>query len=350
MKNKIFLKTKAFFSLSLSPVNMNKVFNLEDYKELNKDLQFNQDAQYLHHWNKIGMKQCRLCNKLLLIVSNEFGIEILFNIGYYYYLFTNHLLFDNKITTYRGMEAYYYFLPKEQLILRNQTRTWIPTDQYLLTVYLKMNNDSAAITNFYDIHPLYWKAPDYISQYKSNLFQYDKPLLIVNNKYNKEWERTLNKPVNFLDIPCLDQIFDYLTSKYQVVYIRCNDNIKSSLQYSFDNNKNLPFDDFSMIRSKHPNVILFDDLLNKKEFQQMNYNLLKCYLFASCTKYISVQGGANNLISYFAKSILIYHKFGFEAETNVYTVRSKLQSRFADFLITHRDDYNEFIKAMKMIY
>lgn len=327
---------------------MNKIFNLEDYKELNKDLRFDHDAQYTHHWNTIGMKQCRLCNKLLLFVSNEFGIEILFNIGYYYYLFTNYLLFDNKISTYRGMEAFYYFLPKEQLIFRNQTRTWIPHDHYLLTLYLKTNNHISS--NFYDVHPIYWKAPDYINHYKNNFFEFDKPLLVVNNKYNKEWERTFNKPMNFLDIPCLDQIFNYLTVKYQVVYIRCNDSIKSKLDYSFDNNKNLDFDDYSMIRSKYPNVIVFEDLLNKKEFQQMNYNLLKCYLFACCTRYISVQGGANNLISYFARSILIYHKFGFEAETNVYTVRSKLQSSFKDFLITHRDDYSELIKAMKFIY
>ena len=102
-----------------------------------------------------------------------------------------------------------------------------------------------------------------------------------------------------------------------------------------------------MIRNKFPNVIIFDDLLNKTEFKNMNYNLVKCYLFASCTKYISVQGGANNLISYFAKKIIIYHKFGFEAQTNIYNVRSKLQSEFEDFSITHTNNYNNLLKIIK---
>lgn len=79
------------------------LFVLEDYKELNKDITFNTDEEYMNHWNEIGLHQMRLCNKKQLIVNNEFGNEIVLYICYYYYLFVNNLLFDNKITTYKGM-------------------------------------------------------------------------------------------------------------------------------------------------------------------------------------------------------------------------------------------------------
>ena len=332
---------------------MESVFNLKDYKLLNKDLRFKTDEEYLNHWNRIGMKQCRLCNQSLLIATNEFGIEILFYVGYYYYLFTSNLLFNNRIISYKGMEPYYYFLPRTQLSLQSHTRKYTKHQDCMLTKYLKLNNDNPNAP-YYDLNLKFWKPPDYRTYYDNNkntYFHYDKEILIVNNKYNREWEALYNRPVNFLDLPTLHKIFTYLSPKYQVIYIRPTTSIQHEKEYSFDSNAQLKLNDFELIRTKFPNVILFDDLLNNDlRFQHMNYNLLKCYLLASCTKYISVQGGANNLFSYFAKSMLIYHKHGFEAEANVYTVRSKLQSTFEDFSITHKDNYDELIRSMKEMY
>jgi hypothetical protein len=86
-------------------------FIWSDYIELNKDLtniKTKKDAE--KHWNTIGMKQMRLCNKLQLNVINEFGNEIVLYIPYYYYLYSNNLLFDNKITTYKVMKPFNCFL------------------------------------------------------------------------------------------------------------------------------------------------------------------------------------------------------------------------------------------------
>lgn len=327
---------------------MESVFQLKDYKLLNNDLSFQTDDEYLNHWKEIGIKQCRLCNRRLLSVMNEFGIEILFYIGYYYYLFTNNLLFDNKILTFKGMEAYYYFLPREQLLFQKKTRTWVSHERCLVTRYLKANN--LPDSQFYDLNLKFWKAPDYRQHYDNSFFKFQKEIIIINNKYNREWEHLFKTAVNFLDVNCLEKIFKYLCPKYQVIYIRPSLSIDSKKEYSFDSNAQLQLDDFDMIKKKFPSVIVFDHLLNEKRFERMNYNLLKCYLLASCKKYISVQGGANNLMSYFAKNILVYHKYGFEAETNIYTVRSKFQSRFPDFSITHKDNYEELIKVMKEMY
>jgi len=156
---------------------MKTIFKIDDYKKLNKDLQFETDQEYIDHWLEFGYNQRRLCHTNLLHVSNEFGIEILFHVGYYYYLFQSNLLFDNKISTYTGMEAYYYFVPKEQLTFRNEKRMWIESSRYMLMNYLN------SIDNQLNLE--YWRVPRYKEFYTNQYFLYDKEILIVNNKYNK---------------------------------------------------------------------------------------------------------------------------------------------------------------------
>ncbi len=318
---------------------MIKIFNLEDYIMLNKDLDFKTNTEYIEHWEKIGYKQKRLCNKELLYVNNEFGIEILFNVGYYYYLYKNNLLFDNKISTYIGMEAYYYFLPKEQLILRDEKRFFINPCLYKVMTYLGIKDNQLNLD--------YWIPPDYKKFYQNNYFNFDKGILVINNKYNSEWN---SGPKNFINIQNLEEIINLLKDKYQIIYIKPNNELNTNLEFSFDTNKIINFNDFQMIRDKFNDVIIFDDLFNDEKFKSMNYNLLKCYLFASCDKYISVQGGANNLISYFAKNIVIYHKLGFEVKANIYSYRSTLQCPDNKLNIQHTDSYSHLITLIKNTY
>ena len=318
---------------------MKTIFKLDDYKKFNKDLQFETDEEYIEHWLNIGYKQRRLCHIRLLYASNEFGIEILFHVGYYYYLFQNNLLFDNQISTYTGMEAYYYFVPKEQLIFRNEKRMWIAPSSYMLTNYLNIVN--------HQLNLEYWRIPRYKEYYTNQYFLHDKEILIIHNKYNKEWGEP---PINYIPVDVLYTILTLLNPIYQIIYIRPNNYLDTKLHYSYDHNDNVDYNDYEMIRSTFKDVIIFDDLFQQDIFSNMNYNLLKCYLFASCNKYISVQGGANNLIFYFAKDVVLYHKKGFEIEKGIYKTRSKLQSLTNDIRITHTDNYNDFIDIIKKTY
>ncbi len=319
---------------------MKSIFILEDYINFNKDLNFNNKIEYITHWENIGYKQRRLCNKELLYVKNEFGIEILFNIGYYYYLYKNNLLFDNKISTYIGMEAYYYFIPKEQLILRNEKRVFTVLDKYKLTIYLNIKNNQLNLN--------YWIPPTYKEYYQNDYFKFDKEILIINNKFNSEWN---SGPKNFIDIHTLESILNLLKDKYQIIYIKPTYELDSNLQFSFDSNEILKYNDIDMTRKCFSkDVIIFDDLFKDDRYKHMNYNLLKCYLFSSCDKYISVQGGANNLISYFAKNIIIYHKEGPEIEKNIYSYRSGLQCPNNNLIIKYTDSYSIFIDFIKSIY
>ena len=62
-----------------------------------------------------------------------------------------------------------------------------------------------------------WAQVPYKAQFKNDLFVFDKPLLVIANKYNIEWDQP---PINFLDIPTLDQIIKTYGATYQIIYNR----------------------------------------------------------------------------------------------------------------------------------
>ena len=55
----------------------------------------------------------------------------------------------------------------------------------------------------------------YKEYYKNEEFIFDKPLLIIHNKYNIEWG---DKPYNFISVPVLNILCNMFKNKYQLVY------------------------------------------------------------------------------------------------------------------------------------
>jgi hypothetical protein len=291
-------------------MNFHELFNVNDYKYLNKDLNFNTDDEYINHYKDIGFEQMRLINKYQLIVNVEFGFEITTYIPYYLYLFSSGLLFDNIISTFDGMEIYYYFLPITQLNLIRKDRH-------------KVNNVHFMIVNFnipYHIDLRYWIAPQYKNHFKNNIFVYEKPLLIINNKYSKEWHQ---QPINFLNVDTIEEIVKYFNDLYQIIYIRP---LYTNNYLGFSNDDRVGYTseeiliddelkDFEMIKS-YKTILTIDDILNNHK--NLSYNELKCMLFANCDNYITVQGGGTNMLPYFAKKTVILHKQGLELSRGFY--------------------------------
>lgn len=286
------------------------LFNLQDYKLLNPDLKFIDDNEYIEHYKNKGKEEMRLCNRQTLEVKNEYGNENILYIPYYYYLYNNNLLFDNKIITYKGMRSHYFFLPDNQIIEKEEKRFWInPKDNSL-----PINYDE----HVYEFNMKFWYPPNYKQYYNTllnrNMFSFiNKEIIIINNKYNIEYYDHI-MPQNFFDLKTLEQIFNVLTLKYQIIYVRLLNNNKFNV--SQDHNKNLDFDDINYIKNNFNDIIIFDDLFNT--FPNYMYNDLKIRLFSICDNYISVQGGGAHFISYFAKKLLIYHVDGKETQNNSY--------------------------------
>ena len=73
-------------------------------------------------------------------------------------------MFDNKITTYEGMEDYYFFIDPNNLITKKDTRNWVErTERPLLVNYYE---------HFRDFNYKYWLCPDYKSKFKNNILIY----------------------------------------------------------------------------------------------------------------------------------------------------------------------------------
>lgn len=316
------------------------LFNCDDYKTLNKDLIFQNDDEYITHWEMIGLKQRRLCNKNQLIVTNEFGIEILMNVGYYYYLFLNNLFFDNKIITYKGMRPFYFFLNDDQIIEREDIRQWNDNNNNPIIFELRRS--------YSNIDTRCWIPPNYKLHFKNNYFDFsNKKIIVIHNKYNIEWNI---KPYNFIPFDILEKIFILLAEKYQIVYIRPTNSMDNKLDYSWDNNKNLDLGEIDVIKNNYPNVMIFEDLFNDDKFKNMTYNQLKACLYSSTDDYISVQGGGNNFMAYFAKTMIVYHKRGYELGAKIYSNRSQLQCPSNNLKIDVAQDYDTLIELIKNTY
>jgi hypothetical protein len=140
--------------------------------------------------------------------------------------------------------------------------------------------------------------------YKNNLFLYARPILIIANKYNFEWD---NSPINYIDKNVLGKIFENYKDKYQIIYNR-----PLATQIVSDNSMILDFNEFEWIRNNHPDVLLMNDLYERNKKVVNNYNHLQLMVYANCNHFISVHGGTAALASYFGGINIILSKSGVE--------------------------------------
>lgn len=157
-----------------------------------------------------------------------------------------------------------------------------------------------------------WAAVPFKTHYQNPLFVYDKPLLIIANKYNIEWEKP---PINFLSISALDRIVSACKPHFQIVYNR-----PLSGQIVLDNSEIMDLDEHAWLRENHPEVILMNDLFEQHRHQVSNYNHLQLMVYANSDRFISMHGGTAALASYFGGTniILSYPGGGWEHAFNEY--------------------------------
>ena len=148
-----------------------------------------------------------------------------------------------------------------------------------------------------------WARVPLKSHYKNDRFVYDKPLLVIANKYNIEWDKP---PINYLDIPALDHIISTYKTTYQIVYNR-----PQSGQIVLDNSEIMDLNEHQWLREKHPDVILMDDLHKQHRDTVSNFNHLQLLVYANCDRFISMHGGTAALASYFGGiNIILSHPGG----------------------------------------
>ena len=250
----------------------------------------------------------------------EFGYELALILPYAYYLYENNLL--NKTTSSLMSKELYYFSKNHQEKYKNRI----------------FNNPNVPNKNPHVKELNYDKyiPPPYKSKYKNNYFVYDKPLLIIHNKFNLEWGK---KPINFINIKTLTEIFDLLKNKYTIIYIR-------------PQSKNIIDDSSCIYNLNETSLLELHNIIDgnklyeetKKIYMINNFNHFQLLIHSNCNNFISVQGGCSVLASYFGGTNIIYAKRGGELECGSYNGHYK---KYSNCNVLHSNNYVDFVELIK---
>ena len=224
----------------------------------------------------------------------EFGHELFAAVPYAYYLYKNKQLTGTRSAI--GTEPFYYFSPKHVInaAARHSSQVW---GSEVPNVKVKEFTGEGE-----------WIAPPYKARYANRRFVYDKPILVIANKYNQEW---FGPPVNYLNTETILKIIDMCKDRYEIFYNRALPVILA------DDQVHLDMGEHEVIRSAYPEVRFVHELPG-----EFNVNQLR--LYANCDRFISVQGGNSILASYFGGINLVYTVKGNELGGGFYERLKKL--------------------------
>ncbi len=259
-------------------------------------------------------------------IHPEFGIELALGLPYVYWLHENNQL--EKVVTSKGMKPFYYFCDNVEerydyrtidnsaagldslpnpWIYGNKHNAQLYKDDWILWKDFMCEEKGCGILDYRK-----WKVPNFTKQYKNNRFLFNKPFIVVSNRYN--WEHG-TKPVGYFDIKCLYEIFNYLTEKgYLVIYKR-----PKNTEFPPDQNEMATLHNKEILSANvdgigeitdheltnyYEDVILFDDIV--KENNDLTYNEVQLKLFANADKFVAMSGGSTLLLNLFKKPTITY--------------------------------------------
>lgn len=143
----------------------------------------------------------------------------------------------------------------------------------------------------------HWLPPPLKQMWKGYL-KYDKPVLVIQNKYTIEWCQGV---FNYFPVDVLEQIFSLFQETHTIIYIRPRGKEKN---YFKDENQILKFEDYKLIKRKFRSVITIEDFwwkLRKLDFNQRQFAIHAC-----ADRHISVSGGNACLAAYFGGDLLMF--------------------------------------------
>mgnify|MGYP003116576177 CR=1 FL=1 len=263
---------------------------------------------------------------MIVDCNPEFGVELILALPYAHWLHEQGKL--EKVITSKGMKPFYYFCDNVEekydfrTIDNNAAKTiklpndWVFGNKKNAELYKDEWEHWESFTKVDRgcgiLDYTKWKMPDYKNHYKNDEFKFEKPFIVVANRYN--WEHG-GPPVGYFNIKCLYEIFNYLTeSGYMVIYKRPNNTefpIDQNEMNTLRNQEQLMAEvdgigtmtDFDLTK-QYDDVYLLDDFF--KHNSQYTYNELQLNLFANAKGFIGMSGGSTLLLSLFQKPTITY--------------------------------------------
>jgi hypothetical protein len=217
----------------------------------------------------------------------EFSDELNYVLPFAYWHHLNGTL--KKTISCKGTKDLYFFSDNHEE--KYQTRD--PMFSY-------DNYDTPNKTNSISKDYSKWARVPLKEHYKNDVFVFDKPIFIIANKYNIEWD---GPPLNYFDVETLDKIISTYKNKYQIIYNR-----PLATRIVEDNSDILDLGEQEWLRTAHPEVIILDDLFRENANKVNSFNHFQLMVYANSEKFISIHGGTATLASYFGGVNIILSK------------------------------------------
>ena len=242
--------------------------------------------------------------------NGEFAPELQFALPHAYWHYKNGTLKATNSSKYT--KELYFFSPQHNECFSERSNEG------------NYNYEVPRVLYSHDYNMSKWAQVPLKEIYRNNIYTYEKPILIIANRFNMEWD---GPPISFYSIEILDFIITKLKRFYTIIYNRPRpQNIIT------DNSDIYEMDEYEWLQKNHSEVILMEDLYTENKGKANNFNHLQLMVYANAEKFISIHGGTATLASYFGGTNLIFSKQGPEHHFKCY---EKLYPKFSGATILH---------------
>ncbi|WP_442588346.1 hypothetical protein ACSBL2_20110 [Pedobacter sp. AW31-3R] len=257
--------------------------------------------------------------------NGEFAPELQFVLPFAYWHYKNGTLKSTRAAKYT--KELYFFSPDHVESFDNRTNEG------------NYNFEMPRILYSQDYNMSKWKAVPLKEHYSNDIYKYDKPILIIANRYNMEWD---GPPISFYSLEQLDYMITNLKKDYTIIYNRPRPE-----HITEDNSQIYDLKEFDWLQREHPEVLLMEDLYKENKGNANNFNHLQLMVYANANYFVSVHGGTAALASYFGGVNLIISKKGPEHHFKCY---QKLYPKLSGAHILHAKTDNEVISYIEKYY
>ena len=251
----------------------------------------------------------------VITFNGEFGAELQYVLPFAYWHYKNGTLKKTRSSKYT--RELYFFSPDHEECFDTRMNMGEPNEG-------NYNYEMPRILHSHDYNMSKWLAVPLKKTYQNTTFVYDKPILIVANRYNMEWD---GPPISYFDIPLLSFIFDTLKDTYTIIYNR-----PRPQDITMDNSDIYDLNEYDWIKQEHPEVVLMENLHKEHKSLVNNFNHLQLMVYANADHFISIHGGTSVLASYFGGINLILSKQGPE---HYFGCFQSLYPKLSDATILH---------------
>lgn len=248
--------------------------------------------------------------------QGEFGAEMMFALPFAYWHFKNGTL--KSTSSFPYTRDFYFFSDNHEEIFTERTNEG------------NYNFELPRVLYSHDYNMKKWLPVPLKEVYRNNIYIFEKPIVIIANRYNMEWD---GPPISYFSIDILDFMISNLSKKYTIVYNRPQPkNIVN------DNSEVYDLNEFDWLQQKYPEVVIMENLYNEHKSSMKNFNHFQLCIYANCNNFISVHGGTSTLASYFGGTNIIYSEEGGE---HYFKCFEKLYPKFSGAKIHHAKNEDE---------